>query len=453
MKKLITLLLALAMVLSLAACGASEPAPAPTEAPKAETPAAPEAPKEDAPAAKEPVTLRFYNYALSEVAKAAWWEETIKNFEAEYDWITIEPISVDYNSMVNTLTNDLASGLSADMIYGEISWVPALAEAGFIDTPDNVLSADFYAGYHDYVLDNFKYNDAIYGVPHYMTNWIIFVNKDLIEGAGLSMDNFPTTEEDLKSWIETLAAYYKGSDVSTIFGMTTAEVPATGMALNGLYTAFGGTLFNEDGTLADLTSDVNKTAMSEMLGFCNYLIGNGYTQENLKLKDYRAAFGAGNVCMYVDQAWGYAQIGEVDPNASSFTVTAPLPTKLGTNGKGNSLVSAHAFLLGADMAPANKEAVDLFIQYCTRNDTMEYYLNNIGLAFTAHENMADFATSPILAGAATGVSNVVYQPMPAALSSVQVQLASTALNYTINGMSLEDAIADYITQAEYYMNQ
>ena len=51
MKKLIALLLALAMVLSLAACGANKPA---AEAPKADAPAAPaapEAPKADAPAA------------------------------------------------------------------------------------------------------------------------------------------------------------------------------------------------------------------------------------------------------------------------------------------------------------------------------------------------------------------------------------------------------------------
>ena len=60
MKKLIAMLLALVMVLSLAACGAS--APAPTEAPKAEEPAAPaatEAPAEPAAPAVEPVTLNI----------------------------------------------------------------------------------------------------------------------------------------------------------------------------------------------------------------------------------------------------------------------------------------------------------------------------------------------------------------------------------------------------------
>ena len=62
MKKLIAMLLALVMVMSLAACGAS--APAATEAPKTEAPAATEAPKTEAPAATEapvaePVTLNI----------------------------------------------------------------------------------------------------------------------------------------------------------------------------------------------------------------------------------------------------------------------------------------------------------------------------------------------------------------------------------------------------------
>ena len=73
--------------------------------------------------------------------------------------------------------------------------------------------------------------------------------------------------------------------------------------------------------------------MNETLDFYKYLISNGYTQENLKLKDYRAAFGAGNVCMYVDSSWGYAQISEVDANAANFTKAEALPTTMGTYGK------------------------------------------------------------------------------------------------------------------------
>ena len=105
--------------------------------------------------------------------------------EKESDWIDIETVTVDYNSMVSTFTNDIASGLSVDMVYGEISWIPSLAEAGFIQQPSQVLSQDFYDGYYDYVLDQFKYNGEVYGVPHYYTNSVIYVNKDLVEAAGL----------------------------------------------------------------------------------------------------------------------------------------------------------------------------------------------------------------------------------------------------------------------------
>ena len=54
-------------------------------------------------------------------------------------------------------------------------------------------------------------------------------------------------------------------------------------------------MINEDGTLADLTEEPNKTAMNETLDFYKYLISNGYTQENLKLKDYRMLIHTGDM--------------------------------------------------------------------------------------------------------------------------------------------------------------
>lgn len=453
MKRILAAILTASMAFGLAACGTSSESESAGDSSAAET-------NDDttsdttADSEKEPVTIRFYNYALSEEDKAAWWEKTIQNFEEENDWITVETVAVDYNSMVETYTNDIAAGLSVDLIYGEGSWVPALADAEFIQAPENVIDADFYEGYYDYVLDQLEYDGTVYAVPQYYTNSVIFVNKELVEAAGLSLDEFPDTEDGLKEWIETLSAYYAGDEnVSTIFGLTTAEVSATGANINALYTAFGGTLIDESGTLADLTSGQNATALSETLDFYNYLISNGYTQENLKLKDYRASFGAGNVVMYVDSSWGYSGIAGVDSNASEFTVTESLPTKLGTYGEGNSLIEAHCFLIGADIDDNQAEAINLFVQYATSSDTLADYLTELGLAFPAHEEMADFEISPILEGAAEGVDHVVRQTQIAPILSVQTELATLVLNYTVNGLDKDEAIADYIEQAEYYINQ
>lgn len=461
-KRALAVILATAMVIGIVGCGSSSSSTS-TSSSESESAETEETSSESESSSSEEaqesethenVTLRFYNYALSETDKAEWWQDTIDDFTAQYDWIDIETIVVDYNSMVTTLTNDLASGLSADIIYGEISWIPALVDGGFIQDPANVLSADFYSGYYDYVLDQFVYEDTVYGVPHYFTNSVIYCNKDLIEAAGLSMDDFPDTEDGLKEWIETLDGYYADDDsVTTIFGLTTAEVSATGANINAIYLAFGGELITADGELADLKSGDNYTAMTEMLDFYDYLINNGYTQENLKLKDYRSAFGAGNVCMYVDSSWGYAQISSQDENAADFTVSATMPTTMGTNGTGGTIVESNCFLLGSGLSGDSAEAVDLFIQYCTQADTMQEYMTEIGLAFPAHEDTASIELSPILEGAAEGIDNVIYQPLISSTSSVQVELATMVLNYVVNGMSADEAIDSYITEAEYYINQ
>ena len=73
MKKIIAMLLCLAMALSLVACGGSS-APAATEAPKADAPAA------DAPAA-EPVTIKVA--AIETAYGSQVWVDVAAAFEAE----------------------------------------------------------------------------------------------------------------------------------------------------------------------------------------------------------------------------------------------------------------------------------------------------------------------------------------------------------------------------------
>lgn len=411
-------------------------------------------------AESEEVTIRFYNYALSEAAKKSWWEDVIKDFEEKNPGIKIDCVSVDFNSMIQTLNNDIASGLSVDMILGEDSWVADLANAGFLSKPEDVLSAEFYSGYNQEVLNALVFDGAVYAVPHYYTPWIIYVNKDLVEGAGLSMDDFPTTYAGLKEWIEILSSVYQdsssssyNSNIKTIFGLTTAEVPATGLCLKSMLAAFGGDLITDDGKLADFTEGQTATAMNELLDFDKWLISNGYDVLNQKLKDYRAAFGAGNVIMYVDQAWGYAQIsGVAGENGKTFTSSASLPTQLGTYGEGKTILSAHVFLFGANLSDSKKEAVDKFTQYITDAAQMEGYLNDIGVAFPAHKATESVKLPSMLDGAKKGMNNLTTQPTPVGVASAQTKLATMLLNYCQGGMSRDEAVAQFVKDADFILS-
>ena len=124
MKKYLSLLLALVMVLSLAACGAApaeEAAPADTEA---AAPAESEAAAEtEAPAAKgEPTTLRiwFHGSTVTPDASAKVMEE-LNKYLGEKINVTLEPIWGTWGDFDTSVTTALAGGDDVD-IYFTCNW-------------------------------------------------------------------------------------------------------------------------------------------------------------------------------------------------------------------------------------------------------------------------------------------------------------------------------------------
>ena len=98
MKKLISLLLVLAMALSLAACGAKEAAPAATEAPAAEAPATAEAPAAEVTTYDVGVAIYQYNDNFM----------TLYRQEIEAYFKTLETDTVKYNITMVDSKNDMA---------------------------------------------------------------------------------------------------------------------------------------------------------------------------------------------------------------------------------------------------------------------------------------------------------------------------------------------------------
>ncbi len=108
MKKIIALLLVLAMALSLVACGGS------SEAPKADAPAA-EAPKADAPAAEAPAEAVTIKVAAIETAYGSQvWADVAAAFEAETG-IKVE-LTTDKN-LEDVLTGPMQNGEFPDVVH------------------------------------------------------------------------------------------------------------------------------------------------------------------------------------------------------------------------------------------------------------------------------------------------------------------------------------------------
>ena len=131
MKKLVSLLLVLCMVLTMAACGASAPSETPTEAPKQEAPKE-EAPKVEAPT-EAPAPELPKNVSIELWADMGISEDVLKNaiaaFEKEY---------ADYGYTVTL--NKFAGSQRAALISGaiETDTLPALLLSAWFTTSDYV---------------------------------------------------------------------------------------------------------------------------------------------------------------------------------------------------------------------------------------------------------------------------------------------------------------------------
>lgn len=147
MKRILALLLASAMIFSVAGCGNSDSSESQTADGQnntaAEEPAAGQeesTPTETAEgetaqdAEHEPVTLRFMWWGGDERATATL--NVIDEFESRYPWITIEAEYGSSDGYQEKLTTQLVSGTAADIIQMGPGWMPGYVESNpdyFVD--------------------------------------------------------------------------------------------------------------------------------------------------------------------------------------------------------------------------------------------------------------------------------------------------------------------------------
>ena len=228
MKKLIALLLAMAMVLGLAACGAaSTPA---TEAPKAEEPkveATEAAPEAEAPA--ETVELTMWFWGADDAQQAALAKALVEPFNAAHPGYNM---TVEYRASVNKdMAVALAAGEGPDIVY-ESSGALALTyiQAG------KYANLDEYAkkfGWQEKLLgcmyDSGVYEGSLYTVPMGMNAVGMVYNKDVLAANGWEV---PTTVEELTKIMDEAMAKGMYASVTGNKGWQPTNEDYTSLFLN-----------------------------------------------------------------------------------------------------------------------------------------------------------------------------------------------------------------------------
>lgn len=384
----------------------------------------------------EPVTIKFANYALLEQGYEEFWNDVKTGFEKEHPNVTIEYITAPYGEMVNQVINMAGGGDRVDMIFGEIDWVPGLADSGLTVPVTDIFTEEYLSDFYPAVMESFHIDGEPYGLPMYVSPYILYYNKELFKQAGLNPEMPPTTYDEMLEYAAKLSELKdaNGNPVYA-FGQTTASVPVSGAALNAMIFNFGGSVLDNEGKL-----NIENDGFREAISMLKTLDQKGYNPQNAKLKDLRNLFALGQLAMYYDQSWGFNGVSSINPDAKDFAASA-MPLK-GGSGSGESLLQAQC-LMYADNGEAQKEACRQFTEYLITSEVLGDYIVNITPAYPAKTSMEGGESNPVLSGAAGSAEKVKAQTFVPTISDLNLELCTLAQAVTVSDKDVDTAIEEF----------
>ena len=264
MKKIIALLLVLAMALSLAACGTK------------------------APAADEKVSLNVIA-AQYGVQTADWWVGFEKDFEAAHNNIDLVVDVVSWNDIYTVVNTRIANGEAPDILNIDV-FADYQADDLLLPVSD-YISDETYAKFYQSFLDQSIVDGTVWAVPDLASARALYYNADILAEVGVEV---PTTYAELEAVCAAIVEYYGGEVYPWGIDMTTDE----GQAAFAYYTwNNGGGFVDADGNWA-----LNSAENVEAIEFAISLVNNGYTNNdpaNQTRYDLQDLFGAGKLAMVI----------------------------------------------------------------------------------------------------------------------------------------------------------
>ena len=264
MKKIIALLLTLAMVLSLAACSVQKAeAPAATEAPKAEAPAV-EAPaaEPEAPAAA-PVEISLWTYPIGKWVDEATVAELIADFNAAYPNITVKVEYLDYTNGDDKVNTAIEGGQAPDIIMeGPERLIANWGAKGLLVDLKDLTPAGTY---ESVAATCTSANGEMYELPVCMITHCMAINRDVFEAAGA----LQYLNEETRTW-NSVEDFFKAVQAVYDAGYENVGVIYCGgqggdQGTRALITNIGGgTYANAEHTAYTYASEENATALSRL---------------------------------------------------------------------------------------------------------------------------------------------------------------------------------------------
>jgi len=411
MKKLFALILTLAMVLSLAACGSKEEKPAETPS---ETPS--ETPAESAEPTKLTLILRGGTYG--DVIKAA-----LPAFEAENN-VKCEVLDLSFDDLHSKIALDAVNAKGAyDLCMVDGSWMAEFTENEVLAN----LSEMGYSFDDDIIpatTDICVVDDDIYLAPYFGNVTVMLYNKQLIADAGYAPEDIDTFADLMDIAQKSNAAGKKGFLIRGGSGdnIVSDFIPHL--------LAYGGWVVDENNQPTVNTPEF-KAAFENYIEL--YKLG-----DTLDKDDIVAAIDNGDAAL--GQGWPGWYVPTADSNAN-YTV---IPTKLDDSDSAKNTSMYGVWTIGICNNSQNKEMTLKLMEYLMDADVQleSVDLGGVPCRYSCLLNEDVLAKYPHLETVCGALETGVYRPVIAEWAEF-TNILGTEMDSVIQGVkAMDQGLAD-----------
>ncbi|MFC6650911.1 ABC transporter substrate-binding protein [Paenibacillus rhizoplanae] len=153
----------------------------------------------EATAAAEPVKLEFWTIALQPTFND-YFNNLITQYEGSHPGVTVEWKDYPYDAISQRLLTSTASGKSPDVVNLNTEFASQLGSKGALLNLNEYLTDEQAKSYFEGIYNSTVFDGKAYALPWYTGTEVLFMNKKLVEKAGLDPANPPQTREELVEW-------------------------------------------------------------------------------------------------------------------------------------------------------------------------------------------------------------------------------------------------------------
>ena len=365
MKKLIAMLLAVVMVLSLAACGAKTEAPAPSAGAAAG----------NASTTDGPVTIKLMMSQTQQPGVSAAVEAFNKAYEGKY---VCEADYLAFDNVFETLEILMSSKSSEyDVFAADGPNIAAYAKRGYLTPLTSYLTDEEVSMFTAPMQDEIRYNGEIYGAAMGDSSLVMYYNTDLLEQAGITYDFSALSGDNRITWeelVDIAKQVQSKLDPDGSQGLIGIEFQQVGRTyqMNVLANDLGGKNIADGGLSVD--GIINAEPWTSALNWYQTQVNDGVFSKGIAAGDTSSYFMSDKIVFYLGTT---AMPGNFASNNFDHYGFTYVPCFAGHEAEVTT--SCGSWTVGMNPYSEKVEAAVEFIKYLCLYDGADVYINASGM--------------------------------------------------------------------------